>query len=254
MVKRLPAMQETRVQSLGLEDPLKKEMAIHSSTLAWKIPWMEEPGRRQSMGLQRVGHNWAISSSLLSLELNGLWAAKDKSLLTPDLPVVSGWQRAEMSGFLNYRWATRTAVSSPSPCLGVASRPQGLHFCVFHLSLLPQSSLWWMTTTEPLLQAPRGRSEIHLNSPATLSRRNACDPIYRWQRWGPEKWRHIPGILGRHGGFTMFPGGLIFAGAFIIFCGCWVWSLQGEVHSWGFLCWLSPCSGCGLTLTLTAVV
>ena len=52
MVKRLPAMQETWVQLLGQEDPLEKEMAIHSSTLAWKIPWMEEPGRLQSMGSQ----------------------------------------------------------------------------------------------------------------------------------------------------------------------------------------------------------
>ena len=57
MVKRLPAMQETQVQFLGQEDPLEKEMAIHSSTLAWKIPWTEEPDRLQSMGLQRVGHN-----------------------------------------------------------------------------------------------------------------------------------------------------------------------------------------------------
>ena len=57
MVKHLPAMQKTRVQSLGWEDPLKKEMATRSSTLAWKIPWMEEPGRLQSMGLQRVGHD-----------------------------------------------------------------------------------------------------------------------------------------------------------------------------------------------------
>ena len=57
MVKRLPAVQETQVQSLGREDPLEKEMATHSSTLAWKIPWMEEPGRLQSMGSQRVGHN-----------------------------------------------------------------------------------------------------------------------------------------------------------------------------------------------------
>ena len=57
MVKCLPAMRETRVQFLGWEDPLEKEMAIHSSTLAWKIPWMEEPDRLQSMGLQRVGHN-----------------------------------------------------------------------------------------------------------------------------------------------------------------------------------------------------
>ena len=57
MVKRLPAMWETRVQSLGWEDPLQKEMATHSSTLAWKIPWTEEPGRLQSMGSQRVRHN-----------------------------------------------------------------------------------------------------------------------------------------------------------------------------------------------------
>ena len=57
MVKRLSTMQETRVQSLGWEDPLEKEMAIHSSTIAWKIPWTEEPGRLQSMELQRVVHD-----------------------------------------------------------------------------------------------------------------------------------------------------------------------------------------------------
>ena len=57
MVKCLPAMQKTWVQSLGQEDPLEKEMATHSSTLAWKIPWMEEPDRLQSMELQRVGHD-----------------------------------------------------------------------------------------------------------------------------------------------------------------------------------------------------
>ena len=57
MVKRLPTMQETRVRFLGGEDPLEKEMATHSITLAWKIPWMEEPGGLQSMGSQRVGHD-----------------------------------------------------------------------------------------------------------------------------------------------------------------------------------------------------
>ena len=56
-VKRLPTMLETSVQSLGQEDLQEKEMATHSSTLAWKIPWMEEPGRLQSMGSQRVGYN-----------------------------------------------------------------------------------------------------------------------------------------------------------------------------------------------------
>ena len=57
VVKRLPTMRETWVQSLGWEVPLEKEMATHSSILAWKIPWMEEPGRLQSVGLQRVGHD-----------------------------------------------------------------------------------------------------------------------------------------------------------------------------------------------------
>ena len=63
MVKRLPAMWETRVRSLVWEEPLEKEMATHSSTLAWKIPRMEEPDRLQSMGLQIVGHDYATSLS-----------------------------------------------------------------------------------------------------------------------------------------------------------------------------------------------
>ena len=66
-VKRLPAMRETWVWSLSQEDPLEKEMATHPSTLAWKIPWTEEPGRLQSMGSQRVGHDWETSLSFVSL-------------------------------------------------------------------------------------------------------------------------------------------------------------------------------------------
>ena len=57
MVKSLPAVQETWVQSLGQEDPLEEEMATHSSILAWEIPRMEDPGGLQSMGLQRAGHD-----------------------------------------------------------------------------------------------------------------------------------------------------------------------------------------------------
>ena len=60
-IKHLPAMRETRVQFLGWEDLLEKEMATHSSILAWRIPRTEEPGRLQSMGSQRVGHDWATS-------------------------------------------------------------------------------------------------------------------------------------------------------------------------------------------------
>ena len=63
-VKRLPTMWETWVQSPGREDPLEKEMATHFSTLAWKISWTEKPGRLQSMGLQRVRHDWVTSLSL----------------------------------------------------------------------------------------------------------------------------------------------------------------------------------------------
>ena len=64
-VKRLSAMRETRVQSPGQEDLLQKAMATHSSFLAWKIPWMEEPGRLPSVGLQRVRHNLATSLSFI---------------------------------------------------------------------------------------------------------------------------------------------------------------------------------------------
>ena len=56
VVKNLPAMLETQVQSLGQEDPLQKKLATHSSILAWRIPWTEEPGRLQSLGSQRIGH------------------------------------------------------------------------------------------------------------------------------------------------------------------------------------------------------
>ena len=63
-LKHLPAMRETWVRSLGWEDPLEKEMATHSSILAWRIPWTEEPGGLQSTGSQRVGHDWATSLSL----------------------------------------------------------------------------------------------------------------------------------------------------------------------------------------------
>ena len=67
MVKHLPTMRKTWVWALGREVPLEKEMAIHSSILAWKIPWMEEPGRLQSMGSQRVGHDWATSLHLIEV-------------------------------------------------------------------------------------------------------------------------------------------------------------------------------------------
>ena len=63
MVKNLPAMQETGVSSQGQEDPLEKGMATHSSILAWGIPWTEEPSGLQSMGSQRIQHNWVTNTT-----------------------------------------------------------------------------------------------------------------------------------------------------------------------------------------------
>ena len=70
MVKNLPARQETWVRSLDGEDPLEKGMATHSSILAWRIPWTEEPGRLQFVGLQRVEHDWIANTSLQSEEID----------------------------------------------------------------------------------------------------------------------------------------------------------------------------------------
>ena len=79
-IKNLPAMQEMQVRSLGQKDPLEKGMATHSSVLAWRFPWTEEPGGLQSMELQRVGHNWATNTHTSDdlavskkLEFQGYW-------------------------------------------------------------------------------------------------------------------------------------------------------------------------------------
>ena len=71
MVKCLPAMPETRVRSLGWEDPLEKEMATHSSILAWEIPWMEEPGELQSIGSQKVEHDFTFFLSFSVTKWHG---------------------------------------------------------------------------------------------------------------------------------------------------------------------------------------
>ena len=78
----MSAVQETWVRSLGLEDPLEKEMATHSSILAWRIPWTEEPDGLQSTGSQRVGHNWAtsLSASLILEAASGVLAQPVKRL------------------------------------------------------------------------------------------------------------------------------------------------------------------------------
>ena len=91
MVKRLPAVRESLVRSLSREDPLEKEMATHSSTLPWKIPWTEEPGRLQPVGSQRVGHDWATSVSFF-LSRKIPHASKQLSNYVPQL--LSPWAAA----------------------------------------------------------------------------------------------------------------------------------------------------------------
>ena len=88
MVKHLPTMRETRVQSLGREYLLEKEMATHSSILAWKIPWTEEPGRLQSMGSQRVGHDWA-TFFLFFLMADSCWGlTENNKILESNYPSI----------------------------------------------------------------------------------------------------------------------------------------------------------------------
>ena len=115
-VKHLPAMQETLVRFLGWEDPLEKEMAIHSSTLAWKIPRMEEPDRLQSMGSKRVGHDWATSLSLFR-------ASTPDMQMTPPLwekvkRQAEEWGTIFTSHISNSKWS-RSVVSD-------SLRPHGL--------------------------------------------------------------------------------------------------------------------------------
>ena len=97
MIKNLPAMQETQVQFLGQEDPLGKGVVTHSSTLAWRIPWTEEPGRLESMGLQGVWHDWATNTSTF-LNFHTPQSKCSVNILFPDLihylyhlPQPCGW-------------------------------------------------------------------------------------------------------------------------------------------------------------------
>ena len=97
MVKILSAMQETWIRILGWEDPLEEEMATHSSSLAWRIPWTEEPGGLQSMRLQRVRHDWDTNTHMLG----------ERSLTYKYLHLIfSNFLAGDVSFFKNYRWET----------------------------------------------------------------------------------------------------------------------------------------------------
>ena len=147
-VKNLPAVQETWVQSLGWEDPLEKEMATHSSILAWKISWTEEPGGLQSMGSQRVGHDWATNTSILwhclslGLEWNWLFPVFDHCW------VFQVYWHIECFSFTasSFRiWNSSTGIPSPPLALFIVMLPKA------HLILNSRMSgcrwvitlLWW---------------------------------------------------------------------------------------------------------------
>ena len=114
MVQRLPAVWETRVQSLSREGLMEKEMAPHSNILAWRIPWTEEPGGLQSKGSQRVGHNWAASLSLERpfMGFPGSSAGKESAYDAGDPSLIPGWGRSPGKGIghpLQYSWASLVA-------------------------------------------------------------------------------------------------------------------------------------------------
>ena len=110
-LKRLPPMRETWVRSLGQEDPLEKEMATHSSILAWRIPWMEEPGRLQSMGSQRVGHDWATSPQLTSPHLYphapNPCQSWEEQCLSPSVKWGWGWEARGKEKSLPLFWESK---------------------------------------------------------------------------------------------------------------------------------------------------
>ena len=125
-VKRLPTMRETLVRSLGREDPLEKEMTTHSSILAWKIPWTEEPGRLQSMGLQRVRHDWATSLHFTRFVI---------AILPRNKRLSNSWLQSPSAVILESKKMKSVTVSivSPSICHEVMG-PNAMIFMLWMLS------------------------------------------------------------------------------------------------------------------------
>ena len=107
MVKTLSVMQETQVWSLGLEKALEEGMAIHSSILAWRIPWREEPGGLKSIGSQRIGHNWSNLACTL-----GKAMAPHSSTLTWKIPWMEKPSRLQSMGSrrVGHYWATSLSL------------------------------------------------------------------------------------------------------------------------------------------------
>ena len=124
MVKNLPAMWKTRVWSLGWEDLLEKGMAAHSSILAWRIPWTEEPGGLQSEGLQRDGHDWATNTFR---DLKSVWVPQSHQLPRPAEVI------GEMEGNFDKYWRMEVSFSPENNC------SNGDKVCPAHIFLLSVS-------------------------------------------------------------------------------------------------------------------
>jgi len=186
MVKNQPAMQETwvlqetQVRSLGQEDPLEKGMATHSSILAWRIPWIEEPGGVQSMGLQRVGYNWASNTFTSFLVLQKC----------PDLLCVFLRQSQDFAPRLHYRFLA-------APFLSLHPLPPQISNC-FNLLFGTQGRPWRLKATPykqetGSMEWPKSHKvlvrftlRIHIPSCNCLSYRHRVFFSHSWDQNGQE--------------------------------------------------------------------
>ena len=165
-VKKLPVMQETWVWSLDWEDPLEKGMATHSSILAWRIPWTEEPGRIQLIGSQRVGHDWVTFSSshvwMWELDYKENWAPKNWCFWTVMLEKTlespldwKGFQPVHLKGNQSWVLIGRTDVEAETPILW------------------PPDAKNWLIRKDPDAGKDWGQEE----------KRTTEDEMVRWLHW-----------------------------------------------------------------------
>ena len=151
--KNLSAMLEAQVWFLGQEDPLEKEMATHSSILAWRIPWTEEPGRLQSMELQRVGHDWATNTFI-------------------------PFSRKSSAGVLcrvhHVKYPAGWITSWNQDCWEKYQQPQ---ICRWYHS----NGRKWRGTKEPFDEGERGKWKSWLQTQHSKTKIMACGPITSWQ-------------------------------------------------------------------------
>ena len=155
MVKCLPTMWETGVRSLGRKDPLEKEMATHSSILAWKIPWTEDPGRLQSMGSQKVRHDWVhfLFYGYLSLCLFFLKTGEDAKIQLKVLGICWAMIMTEClkipEAMPAFYFHSSCLLPFPSSSMGLTSLPFCLSVKIYmagHIEMIT----WFSLPTPPI--------------------------------------------------------------------------------------------------------